>query len=485
MATSANNGQDFALEEAWHPARLIPVSGLKGQKDQERRATSVLLAVMGAVPDFGYALLCPLGAPKGRIRSFAEVQFRDVDSKLSTPDGAVIVERGKKQWRALVEVKTGGAELGAEQVGRYLEMAREHGFDCLLTISNQITSSPDESPVAVDGRKLRRVHMYHLSWWRIVTEAVLQHRFRGISDPDQAWILGELIAYLDHENAGAGGFEDMGERWVKVRESARQGTLRSSDPEVRVIAERWEHFLDYLALGLAQDLGRDVAAGRGRKQATAQRVDALVQQLVNVGELTGGLRVPDTIAPIDVRVDLRARQVVTSARFEAPPEKRPMTRVNWLLRQLKDAPPELRIDAFFPNTREPTSNLLGEARERPQRVFHPTDPRRDPKTFTVALSRQMGMKRGKGQGSFVRETRRQVLDFYALVMQDLKAWQPRPPQLQGSENAVPLTARHHLLDHWTTLAPQAEGRRRCRSHWSGGLDQPVRPPLVQVSGSVS
>ena len=84
--------------------------------------------------------------------------------------------------------------------------------------------------------------MVHLSWWRIITEAVMQHRFRGVSDPDQAWILGELIAYLDHENSGASGFQDMGERWVRVRDSARQGTLRSADPEVRAVAEKWEHF---------------------------------------------------------------------------------------------------------------------------------------------------------------------------------------------------------------------------------------------------
>jgi hypothetical protein len=295
------------VEETWHPARLIPVAGIKGQKEQEQRAASVLLAVMAAVPDFGHALLAPLGAPRGKIRSYGEVQVRKDDGQLDTPDGAVVVERAGKHWRVLVEVKTGGAELKSDQVDRYLDVAREHGFDAVLTISNQITSDVDESPVALDKRKLRRVRLYHLSWWRIVTEAVLQHRFRGIKDPDQAWILGELIAYLDHENAGAGGFEDMGERWVKVRESARQGTLRASDPEVRVIAERWEHFLDYLALGLSQDLGREVAPVRPRKQTTAERVETLVQQLASTAQLTGGLRVPDTIAPLEVRVDLRAR----------------------------------------------------------------------------------------------------------------------------------------------------------------------------------
>src|SRR5919112_2640974 len=92
--------------EVWHPARLIPVSGIRGQEEQEKRATSSLLAVMAAVPDFGRAVLARVGAPKGRITTFAEVQLKADDGKLSIPDGAIVVERGKTSWRCLVEVKT-------------------------------------------------------------------------------------------------------------------------------------------------------------------------------------------------------------------------------------------------------------------------------------------------------------------------------------------------------------------------------------------
>jgi hypothetical protein len=73
------------------------------------------------------------------------------------------------------------------------------------------------------------------AWWRILTEAIVQHRFRGIDDPDQAWILGEFIRYLDDEKSGASGFEGLGQDWVRVRESARNETLRPSDAE----AKRW------------------------------------------------------------------------------------------------------------------------------------------------------------------------------------------------------------------------------------------------------
>ena len=110
----------------------------------------------------------------------------------------------------------------------------------------------------MDGRKLKRTALWHFSWWRVLTEAIVQHRYRGISDPDQAWILGELIAYLDSAASGAGGFEDMGDKWVAVRKAAHDGTLRQNDAEARTVAERWEEFTQYLCLGLSQDLGRSV-----------------------------------------------------------------------------------------------------------------------------------------------------------------------------------------------------------------------------------
>ena len=71
---SIGNGID--PQEGWHPARLIPVAGIRGQEEQERRATSALLAVIGAVPEFGHALLSGFGAPKGRISAYAEVQLK-------------------------------------------------------------------------------------------------------------------------------------------------------------------------------------------------------------------------------------------------------------------------------------------------------------------------------------------------------------------------------------------------------------------------
>lgn len=438
MASASISKSGAASEtETWHPARLIPTAGIKGQEEQEKRATSCLLAVMHAVPEFGHALLKELGAPKSPvIETFAEVRFKDAAGKTVIPDGAIVCQRGKKRWVCLVEVKTGTAGLKDDQVGSYLDIAREHGFDGVLTISNQITAGSLLSPVAVDGRKLRKTSLWHFSWWRIITEAIVQKRYRGVSDTDQEWILGELIAYLDNEASGAAGFDDMGDKWVSVRKSAHDGTLRQGDPEARAVAERWEQFTQYLCLGLSQDLGHSVSSPRPRSQTTTGRLDELTKSLATDGTLDAIIRVPDAVGDLRLRADLRARQTLTSVNVDAPREGRVTSRINWLLRQLGEAPNDLRVEVAYPNARETTSAMLSQALEEPARLLYPADPKREPRSFILTLVRPMGSKRGKAEGSFVRETRAQTFDFYGDLVQNLKLWQARPPKLRETPDDV-------------------------------------------------
>lgn len=433
MAGKGNGGSAPADPEAWMPARLIPVAGIRGQDEQEIRAASSLLAVMGAVDEFGRALLREVGAPAGRLTTFTEVPLKDADGKVLRPDGAITVERGKTAWRCLVEVKTGNAPLKADQVSSYLDLAREHGFDAVLTISNQISGGPSDVPVVVDGRKLRRVDLRHLSWWRILTEAVMQHQHRGVKDPDQAWILGELIAYLEHDKSGAIGFEDMGKHWVQVRNSARDGTVRIADSGVRDVVDRWEQLIEYLCLGLSQDLGVQVASLQSRAKDGDKWTESLLVTLESSGKLTGSFRVPSAVGPIDIEADLRARLTRASVKLSAPKEGRALTRINWILRQLKKAPRDLRIEVQFARTKETTALLLADALEDPRALLSPSDPKREPRSFTLSLARPLGSRRGRGERSFVLETRRQVVSFYGDLVENLQDWQARAPKLPSPE----------------------------------------------------
>jgi hypothetical protein len=91
----------------WQRARLLPTVGIRGAKEQEQRATSALLAVMAGVPSFGRELVADLGAPRGHIDAYTEVPLRTDDDAKVYPNGALLAQRGKKSWSALVEVKTG------------------------------------------------------------------------------------------------------------------------------------------------------------------------------------------------------------------------------------------------------------------------------------------------------------------------------------------------------------------------------------------
>ncbi len=86
-------------EQSWHEARLIPTSGINGAEEQERRATSALLAVMSAVRELGRGLTKPLGAPAGRVETYVEVPFVLAERRLF-PDGLIRVTRGSKAWTA-------------------------------------------------------------------------------------------------------------------------------------------------------------------------------------------------------------------------------------------------------------------------------------------------------------------------------------------------------------------------------------------------
>ena len=73
--------------------------------------------------------------------------------------------------------------------------------------------------------------------------------------------------------------------------------------------------------------------------------------------------------------------------------------------------------------------LLKDARVSPQKLLYAADAKREPREFTVALSKEMGSKRGKLAGSFVGETKAQTLAFYRDVVQPLKAWSASAPKL--------------------------------------------------------
>ena len=443
------------MDKPWERARLIPVSGINGADEQERRGTSALLAVVNSVREFGRAIIGPLGAPAGTPMAFIEVPFALGDRKVR-PDGLIQVRRGSTVWTALVEVKTGANELKAPQVEDYLDVAREQGFNAVLTISNQLAGAPGEHPLTVDGRKLKKVSLHHLSWSQILTEALVAQANKAVSDPDQAWMLHEFIRYLQHPKSGAAEFDDMGGSWVPVREAARSGTLRASDKGTFEVIRRWEQLIGFAAMLMCRELGVDVrpALSRNDLKDPDRRLQAATAALAGTGMLTGTLRVPNAAALIEITADLRASRVSCSMTVDAPTSGRSTTRLNWLVRQLRDSKPDICIETITARQRgRGTVRTLAELRETPKTGIE--DPAREIRAFTVSLSANAGTKRGKGRGSFVASVLDSTETFYAEVAQHIKPWTPPPVKVRDDE--PPISDPQHTPEMTSPTGPQYIG----------------------------
>ncbi len=423
------------IDEQWPVARLIPISSASGVEAQERRAASALLAVIGAVPEFAYALLKPLGAHKGKVRTFIEVPFK-LAGRSIRPDGIIAVARGNKTWTAIVETKVGAAALEPAQIDVYLDLARELQVDAVLSISNHYVTSSTQYPVEVDRRKVKRVALHHWSWVDVLTEAVVQKEHRGVSDPDQAYILDELIRYMSDRRSGVLTFEGMGPAWTKVRDGARDGTLRKNDDEVAVVAARWDDLVRYVGLELTKLLGRDVKQVLPKEERTpAARQTALRESLANRGVLYAEVAVPDTSGAIEIAADLRARQVSVATRLGAPRQGRSKGRVSWLLRQLHDAPENLTVEARLGRGQSLASSLA-KLRETPETLY--PDASKEVRQFALTLTRNMGVKRDASKGSFVDSVLTTTQEFYTQVLQNLRPWKPAPPR---AKQAAPSAER--------------------------------------------
>lgn len=403
----------------WQVARLFPVAGIGTGEEQERRATSALLAVMSLVRDFGAALVARCGGPRGTISTFVEVPFGK-DKEAYRPDGVIQVKRGQRTWTAIVEVKTSSGRLGVDQIERYVEIARAKGYDAVVTISNELIGGDADHPVAVDRRKLRKVALHHLSWDQIRADATVMVGHRGIQDVTQHRVLDEFLRYMAHPRSGMGGLGDMGPNWVKVRETVKAKTARSSDGAVGEVSARFDELIQHLAHHFTGLLGVEVRALAPRE---APDHASRRQQLADSGLLFGRLKVPGAVDVIVITADLRADKVSATISVPAPRgEMRPQTRINWLLRQLPDElGAEMRVEARLAGPRSTsTAALLSAVREDPSLLL-PSE-QREIRAFTISRDVSLGPKRASGPGTLIHSVRTVSTAFYADVVQHLRPW---------------------------------------------------------------
>lgn len=301
----------------------------------------------------------------------------------------------------------------------------------MITISNEFSVN-DQHPT--EGLKVRansKVQVHHFSWTRILTSAVICKVHRGVEDPEQAWILGELIRYLESDASGVAAFSDMGPNWVAVRDGAKHGTLVKTEETVRDVAQRWDQLLRFIALRLGSEIGADVEQVLPKNQRDPKaRLAAVIDQLSAEGTFTGELRIPNAVSNITLDADLRARRIAASATVAAPTDRGSRARQTWLLKQLRDdVPGDLTIEAWPRQARSPISTTLSAVREDRTLLEDPEG--REILKYRLITRSEMGAARKAGgkTAGFVDSVVGALDAFYGTTVQGITAWTPTAPKL--------------------------------------------------------
>nr|WP_202022430.1 TerD family protein [Rhodococcus sp. MS13] len=416
-----------AESETWQPARLFSVIGVGTGEEQERRTTSALVSTMQAVPLFARAVSSRVGAPAGSFEGYVEVPYVKGESRV-IPDAVWRIARGSRLWTGLLEAKTGAGTHTREQLENYLDVAKKNKYDVVISLSNDLPAGAGELPVEVDKRKLTKVALRHLSWAEVIHEARMVLSHGGIDNPLQGWILSEFLRYIEHPKSGAEEFVDMGRHWVSIRDSVSAGTLRPGDPKAAAVAQSWIALARNLALRFTADLGvvvKHVLPRRVVNDAEA-RTALTVNELANDGTFSATLRIPDAAGELRVTADLRTNKVSCSTTVSAPDEGTAGKRVTWALRQLKNAPEDLLVEALFTGPAASTCEILTSARATPRLL---TDGQGGQLTsFVLTQSFPLGSKRAGTAASFISSITSSAEVFYSEVVQPLREWVPAAPK---------------------------------------------------------
>ncbi|NEB36395.1 TerD family protein [Streptomyces sp. SID14515] len=413
--------KSLADNESWRSARLFPVSALKSDRERETRATSVVLSVMAQVPEFGRRLTAGFGAPAGRMETYTEVTLPHGESP-RRPDGVVRVERAGKLWTALVETKTNGNALKPDQVQAYMDIAARRGYEAVITLSNDVAL--EGSPlvdVRIDRRRKHKVALWHLSWAEVVHQAQMLIRHEGVGNAAHAWLLQELLLYLQHENSGCHGFQNMGAAWVPVRRGIDDETLCQGDARALEVIENWERLVRQVCLRLGGELGQKVLpvqrARRGSDPGT--RRAELADHLCEQGRLNAEIRIEGTPGVLAITADLRTAKLRTSIEVPAEETGYPLTRAKRLVRRLAEAPADLHIETLVDGQGPGPRGTLERLRPEPADLL-PKDGAQIT-GFRLSLFKGMGNGRGSAETGFIRSVDEAVDRFHAQVVAHVEA----------------------------------------------------------------
>ncbi|MCC5854591.1 MAG: hypothetical protein JJU10_02780 [Idiomarina sp.] len=391
-----------------------------------------------------HALLKSIGVRVGTravLECWTEVVFRTKDKRdpppKDRPDGLLVLRSGKKEWRALVEAKVGNEIIGEEQVTRYLQIAKQHKIDAVITITNQFVALPTHHPVRLSKTATKQVDLFHWSWAFVKTQCDLLKKNNSIEDESQTFILEEISHYFDSDRAGISRFDQMNAEWKDVvnKVKSKASLVKTSD-EVQNTIGAWHQEQRDICLLMSARTGSVVSLRlkNEHRQDPGKRLKDEAAEFCKRPVLSCNLIIVNAAADLEVIADLERRMIYCSMRVTAPKDKKSTkARANWLLRQLKETTQTgFFIRAIRPGKAESTYIALDMVRETPE-LIESDNSNSTATAFEVVYEVDLAGK-FSGRKVFIDELEKAIPYFYKQVGERLKAWTPPPPKIHNPKN---------------------------------------------------
>jgi len=423
-------------------ARLIPIGA---ETNKERRATSTLLATLMAVPEYAQHMLSIAGCKansRSKIKCYTEVVFKDKNNKpvemkdSDRPDGLITVKNGKTTWSALIEAKIGNAELDCSQIERYLDLAKAHKIDAVITISNQYANIPTHHPVNVNGQKTRTVSLYHWSWKSLLTEAVLHtddnEDHKDVSDSSQHFILSEFKRFLQHDSTGINTITQMNKSWAVI--CSEGGLEKKTNDTINAMAS-WHNLCREITLEMSEQIGLNVIQTLPRKynnekNGYTSKLKDDVAALYTDGCVTCAFSIKDAASTLCLLSNIKEKYITTSMTIRAPKDsKTARGAIGWLIKQLSGIElPDVHVTACYAGRNSNRTCSLQELQENGYEAINDNN-KNIPHSFEIYTKKNIRLSEIKGVRKFVEITKKSVFDYYQYVGQNLKNPQNKPPKM--------------------------------------------------------
>ncbi|MGY8951710.1 MAG: hypothetical protein ACKVJW_07985 [Flavobacteriales bacterium] len=408
--------------------RLIPLL----KTGDEMALTSILLSAIRLIKEFKDSVFKELKLKRsGKAYYYSEVVFHDIDTTSRLDGMILVVVSGKIEDAIFIEVKNDKAKIEEEQILKYYKLAQLlNNVPKILTISNEFVFDSSHSPITIKNQS-KKISLYHFSWTYIKTIAqlLLFDNENNIDDEDQINIMKEVMHYFNDERSGVNGFRLMSKGWKAVSEKIKSQQPLNDKNEIIEAITSWHQEENDMSLMLSRKLGVLVKSNIENPKSKLNRD---IKRLKDKQFLSTSLRIKGAVSDLKVIVDFRRRTISMSVRVIPPLDKGTISRISSIKKQLskcKDSSllENLYIDA---DIKFSSKSIKYNYTNIDQFYEHDNIKNLNIIAFDIELIKTVKIDSTK---IFVAEIEKMLLNYYNLIVQDLKSWKKSAPKLTKEE----------------------------------------------------